>query len=603
MPVIYLVANEVLYNPYDVGQPGNAQRLPLEDLLYGSESRFGDVDDPTPLVDPVTGLPKQIDVSDFFVLGFTSTAIPAGAVVTSVSLTILVHNIGTGGSQIFVAGFATPQASLRAPGFLYQQVNGFANLPDPELSFRTTAAYEALQSAPIARSPSNSSGYYSGGVWTQADIDKLAIAYGRGPHVNSPAPPCAMYVKLPGITVVYALAPSVAVSGPTGTVTDESNPAVTWDFTPGLDGSGQERYRIKVFSAAQYGAFGFDPWLAAAVWDSGVVSSNANSVRPPILPNGTFRAYVFGAALTNGVVQWAPATPAGPYSQFTLNVPGPGAPTVAAAADSPQGRIIIDVTQGSSPPDWEGVEVQRSTDGGATWTDLRPATVTAPPPAPPTVIVPVEVNLYSPDNPAAWADAFGAASAFDQEFQRTTSPATPPPNWLFQNQSAATYIEIMGQGVVSVPVGSNSNADVVALVQPVPSQAAYVAAGKAQTHYAAAEYVGFGTGLILTDGTKGVGIYWDFTGDINTQTWANINAGAVVVVDTLTPMESPSYWRIVKHSATDYDFAFSYDGLLWETLTTGYDVSAFLIPTHIGFLFNQGNGVQRFTCDWFRVRP
>lgn len=527
-----------------------------------------------------------------FIVGFSDFALPAGAVAY-----LVYHRMRC---------FAGPISGDPAFGHLVYVYTEFASATDgmpaamlvtPNLENTTPTTYTSTPSQdPYGATPGN--GWYVGGPWVQQDLDAIAVAVRAYFDVDFFHP--TLRIEEMYVDIVYVDAPTITLSAPSGTITAESNPLIAWTYNRPPDApSSQIYYRARVFSAAQYGIGGFDPETSPSTWDSGVVSSGASSVRPPILTNGTYRAYVKAAGVTNSRTQWS----SWQFSDFVLAAPGPGAPDISIVCQDALGRVQINVGMGAAP-DWQFVEVQRSADGGVTWTDMRASTVVAPgvppgPPSPPTG----GDDLYEPDNPQAWVDAFGPVSAFDQEFQRTTSPTAPPTNWVFQNQNSAAYIETMGQGVVSIPVGSNSDDDVCCLVQPVPSQVAYAAAGKARTFYNATEYVGFGTGLIITDGTKGVGIYWTFTDDINVKTWDDIAGTGNTVVDTLASMPSPSYWRIVKNSATDYDFAFSYDGLLWETLTAGYDVSAFLTPTHIGFLFNQGNGINRFTADWFRVRP
>lgn len=87
--------------------------------------------------------------------------------------------------------------------------------------------------------------------------------------------------------------PTLAVSAPTGTVSLTSTPQIVWGFSG--DTIGQGGYRVRVFTAAQYGIGGFNPESSPSTYDSGVVTST-NTFHQ--LPAGTlakgvvYRAYV-----------------------------------------------------------------------------------------------------------------------------------------------------------------------------------------------------------------------------------------------------------------------------------------------------------------------
>lgn len=214
--------------------------------------------------------------------------------------------------------------------------------------------------------------------------------------------------------------------------------------------------------------------------------------------------------------------------------------------------------------------------------------------------------MYEPDNPQAWIDAFGPDLGFDQEFDRAITATALPTGWVFQNQSSASYVEQLGRGKVIVPSGNNNINDVTAIVRPVAGfPSTWIATGKASTHYSTINPKGVSSGLILTDGTKGVGILWNVNPFVLVSRWNDINGNynnnpataAVPATEANIP-----YWQIEKNTVNDYDFRYSYDGELWVELGTAIDVGAFMTPTHIGFLFNQLSGVQEMFMDWFRLR-
>lgn len=144
------------------------------------------------------------------------------------------------------------------------------------------------------------------------------------------------------IDLAYVGAPSVVVTSPSGTSFTSSVATVGWTYTPGTDGGPQQRYQVRVFSAAQYGAGGFDPATSPATWESGEVLSSAVSAITSDLPNGTYRAYVRAAQSVNGSPHWS----AWAFSAFSLDVDPPDVGSIVATAESGDARIRLDVAQG-----------------------------------------------------------------------------------------------------------------------------------------------------------------------------------------------------------------------------------------------------------------
>lgn len=93
-------------------------------------------------------------------------------------------------------------------------------------------------------------------------------------------------------------APSVNVISPTGLT--GTTPTIVWTYSdPNLDA--QTKYRVRVFSQAQYTAGGFNPDSSTSSWDSGDVNSAATSVVTGTLVSGTtYRAYVKAADSGSG---------------------------------------------------------------------------------------------------------------------------------------------------------------------------------------------------------------------------------------------------------------------------------------------------------------
>lgn len=167
--------------------------------------------------------------------------------------------------------------------------------------------------------------------------------------------------------VQYALKPTTAVTAPSGTVTTTTAPTCIWTHTINSDGSTQTAYQVRVFTAAQYGAGGFDPATSTAAFDTGIVSSAATSVVLPLSNSTTYRAYVRTAQTTLGSLQWADYA----FSGFSISLTTADITSVVATASSANGRNGLVITRNGATPAWTSVEVQRSIDAGVTWSYVR----------------------------------------------------------------------------------------------------------------------------------------------------------------------------------------------------------------------------------------
>lgn len=209
----------------------------------------------------------------------------------------------------------------------------------------------------------------SGASWTTSDIDAIRLAVGAG--FISTTDDMRVYEAY--IDVTYNEAPVATVTAPAeaSTITNDSTPDVSWTYSdPETDP--QERYRVKVFSAAQYAAGGFDPSTSTATWDSGNVLSASTTVEVgAVLPNDTYRAYVqvadVGSSGRFGV--WD-------YNQFTVNVTAPPVPVLTATANNTLKRVELTATSTGAPA-VEFMRFEYSDDGGATWMTVRGGTKVA----------------------------------------------------------------------------------------------------------------------------------------------------------------------------------------------------------------------------------
>lgn len=264
----------------------------------------------------------------YFTVNLGTVSLPAGAVTKT--LTVRSRSGGGGGGLLGVIATTPTDGTL-------------ASVSTGALSTPTTTTGSA---AAVSLSQ------------TQIDALYLSISTISGVRVHE------LYLDL-----VYATLPTVSVSAPTGTVTTTTAPAAVWTYTAGSDGDIQSRYQVRSFTAAQYGIGGFDPATSPATYDSGVVVGSATSATAGVLPPSSvnMRTYVRVAQTINGTPQWS----AWAFSTFTMNVPTSDVQSVVAAADSANGRIGVTVNRNTGTAAWTSIEIQRTDDGGSTWSYVR----------------------------------------------------------------------------------------------------------------------------------------------------------------------------------------------------------------------------------------
>jgi hypothetical protein len=127
-------------------------------------------------------------------------------------------------------------------------------------------------------------------------------------------------------SVVAQAAPTVTVTEPTGTVAQQL-PIVGWSATL-PSGAAQQAYQVRTFTAAQYGAGGFNPATSAALDDSGVVA-NANTtyqIATTIAPSTVCRSYV------NITETGSESNNFNAYGGYTVTLDLPASPTLTATA-------------------------------------------------------------------------------------------------------------------------------------------------------------------------------------------------------------------------------------------------------------------------------
>lgn len=215
-------------------------------------------------------------------------------------------------------------------------------------------------------------------------------------------------------------------------------------------------------------------------------------------------------------------------------------------------------------------------------------------------VYPAGDTQLSIDNPDLWGTNLG----YDEEFNDFSSSL--PNGWAWKNQSTSTFSQSFGKGVVAAPAAAGIHWR--GIVRPVPAVSSYELVTKMSwTSRSGNESA---TGIGFTDsGTKLLSFYWYSLNGSNVMylvSWTDLDgAGSSIKAGPIIPSPTvmPNYFRVRKNSATSYDFAYSSDGVMWYTVISGYDVSAVLTPTGVGFLaYNSAGYAWNQGLEWFRVR-
>lgn len=224
--------------------------------------------------------------------------------------------------------------------------------------------YSSLEAAIVTKTGAWFNTGPQGQAWSQSILDALRLqiyALGNTYHVPRIR---ELYVDVEtnSLPVGTVTAPAEA-----STITTTSQPTTTWTYSD-ADLDTQTKYQVKIFSAAQYGAGGFNPETSTATYDSGVLSGTALTHKATAsLPNATYRSYVKVAQTVDGADQWS----AWDFNQYTLTITPPATPVITATAQlTPVPRVQLSITYGAGT---DFLEVEYSDNAGATWSTLRGA--------------------------------------------------------------------------------------------------------------------------------------------------------------------------------------------------------------------------------------
>lgn len=330
--------------PTEVLRPNGSVAVPLagsaSSIVGGAGSAHAATNDNSDST--YFNMPGGASNSNEVTFDFADTAIPSTAQIRSVTPRIRVDNLGIG-----LNGGAGQHFKMKAGGF------DESNEAVPAQSGFGTLTMTARSTA-------------HGVPWTLSLLNALQVYFRFGGAGTSTLRIAELYLD-----VLYNMPPTATGVGPSGTVTT-TRPAVSWTYSD-PEGDAQERYRVKVFSAAQYGAVGFDPNTATPTADSGEVVSSATSWTCSVdLQNGvTYRAFIAVSDVgSNG--RYSAITTSGPYVQFTVDMPPPAVPELTAVADAAGVRHVLTLQDRQSLLTADAFSFETATGG---WTALSNCTI------------------------------------------------------------------------------------------------------------------------------------------------------------------------------------------------------------------------------------
>lgn len=316
------------------------------------------------------GATKHGVVSDDSDATFLSNSTsPGGGVYVPITFDLGTFALGTGRGKTLTVRVRAKYVGIPQPVYL-RLLTDSGTVVLSETVMVTTSGFAVYSASPVPFSNA-----VEGGATEQLAIDGLRVRVEAG----SPGGGIVVDVAEAYVDVNFAAIPVANITYPTGTpaITTTNKPIYIWTHTPGSDGGAQSFFEVKVYTAAQYGAGGFDPDTSATFYTSGVTVGAATSHESGVLTNSTtYRVYVRTAQTINGVAQWS----AWDFEGFSISVTTSDVSAITTTADNTNGRILVAVDRSGSA--WDFVEVQKSLDAGTTWEYMRgglyvpPATAT-----------------------------------------------------------------------------------------------------------------------------------------------------------------------------------------------------------------------------------
>lgn len=257
------------------------------------------------------------------VLGMGSYTLAAGERVRSATMRAAIfHTVADTGNREYV--------DLR----LRDSATGAVTTPDTVGTVTNTPGITATGAAKPAAP--------GGGAWTQTRVDNLQVDIGwRASAGTNFLNVYEIYVDLDINT--QPTVSSVTASG----YTTSTRPSWSFAFAD-TDNDLQSRYEVKVFSAAQYGAAGFDASTSDYTWSSGQAFGNPTSgtITTDLVNGVTYKFYARAAQDwpgPEGALWWSEWALS---SAFTVALSPPQTPTLTASTQTgvPEYRVLLTAT-------------------------------------------------------------------------------------------------------------------------------------------------------------------------------------------------------------------------------------------------------------------
>jgi hypothetical protein len=263
---------------------------------------------------------------------FAEPTIPAGAVVKAGRLRArLRKSTSSGEPLVFTWRMQDPDSGSN----IYNLVK---DKPIPSTTFTTITVLEDAKAGSVHVAP------------TDIRVDMYAHGAGDSPSASI----SALYFD-----TIYVAKPVADVISPTGTITGDTTPTVSWQNTLDPDGGPQKYFQVKTSTSSSP--------ASAAIEDSGEVASGVVNWEPTTaISDGTRYAHVRVAQVVNGVKHWSDWD----SQSFTVSIARPGVPTLTLTAESASGRIKVDLDDNAGSATTTLFHTQVSNDG-TTWMDLR----------------------------------------------------------------------------------------------------------------------------------------------------------------------------------------------------------------------------------------
>lgn len=244
-----------------------------------------------------------------FPIDISSSNVPDGAAITSVTVKIRVRRTTQVGKSVTVNVLSTEDTSRYTSRTLY-----------PTQSF---ADYEVgtYTADPVGK------------AWDKDRLNKLAIqVFSYSVPPNDGVRVAKLYA-----TINYKERPTVAVTSPTGTVNSPS-PTVAWNYAQS-DGDLQKSAEYKLFTATQVAATAFDPDTATPTFGGSVSGDITSLTLPTALGPDSYYVFVRATSVFDSKSAWSSRS-------FTVVGASPGVPVGGVGTGGGGGfeRVIADPT-------------------------------------------------------------------------------------------------------------------------------------------------------------------------------------------------------------------------------------------------------------------